>query len=90
MESDSPECYYRRVLVVPILDHMLNQMKIRFDEKSMVASKLLSIIPSVIVTLDEAAVPLCDLKFWETDLPTPHLLTVSLKRIFFNFNKIFI
>ena len=47
--TDTPEEYYRIVLAIPMLDTFISEMKLRFNKISITASKLMYLVPSIIV-----------------------------------------
>ena len=46
--SENPEEYYRRAIVIPLLDRLKQEMKFTFTKFSNQVSKLLYLIPSII------------------------------------------
>ena len=51
-EHNSVEEYYRRIVVLPLLDHLIQQMKERFGKTQSVVARLIKIVPSIVSTLD--------------------------------------
>ena len=82
ISADSPTEYYKRTIAIPILDHLLCELGSRFDNHQQTALQGLSIVPSVIVTLDPDACAsrfdaVCDL--YESDLPSPETFQSELR-----------
>ena len=48
-EGDSPETYYRRVFAIPFIDKLISELELRFTKLSPSASRLLLLIPTVIM-----------------------------------------
>ncbi len=78
--GDSPEAYYRRNIMVPFLDHILDEMRDRFGGIHQQIVKLLGLIPSIIATcnptlsIEEVAT------LYKTDLPSPPLVSTEYRR----------
>ena len=70
--AQTPSDYYRRTVTIPVLDHLISQMKSRFTEHQRTALLGLNLIPSILVAkqFDELedtprpleALYLCDLQ----------------------------
>ena len=72
--------YYKKVVTIPVLDHLHSELTTRFSEDSYIAYKGLYLIPSKIISLKSKGETWKDkfypfLKFYEDDLPSP--LTVD-------------
>ena len=71
-----PKSYYMRTVVLPFVNHLLSEMKTRFENRICVA--MFQLIPEMLAQNDEIDVD--SLRFWEMDLPSPHMLKVELQR----------
>ena len=79
VEHTSAEEYYRRTVVIPFLDGLLEQLRERFGSTQMMASKLMNLVPSVICSV--ANVNYDDLAgFYEEDLPNSALVATEVLR----------
>ncbi len=69
--------YYKRTIAVPFLDGFLMQLETRFASDSRPIQAILSLVPFVVTSLDDAACSSLveDLHFWDKDPPS----SVSLK-----------
>ena len=79
--ADSPSDYYRRLISIPFIDHLLSEMHSRFSSHQQTALLGLSVVPSVIVTLtaDECATKVGKLAdMYRADLPSPECLSSEL------------
>ena len=76
--ASSPLDYYRRNLVIPVLDEVISEFDARFSELSTTAGQLVGLVPSDIcereVSLDDAS------KLYANDLPSPELLDQEIDR----------
>ena len=77
-EASSVEEYYRRVVVIPFIDHIIQSLEDRFSPCSLIASSLLGIVPSVCCTrevcVDKA------IHQYISDLPSPELFPAEMRR----------
>ena len=48
-ECDTPKNYYRRVFAIPLIDQLISELELRFTKLSHFASRLLFLIPTVII-----------------------------------------
>ena len=48
-ECDTPKNYYRRVFAIPLIDKLISELELRFTKLSHFASRLLFLIPTVII-----------------------------------------
>lgn len=72
--AENPSDFFKRVITIPLLDHLLQEMKTRFATHQMIVLNGLCLVPAVLVQL-----PLADLKeklnslveLYKTDLPSP-------------------
>lgn len=77
-----PKCaksYFMRSVVLPLIDHLLLEMRTRFENRLSVG--MFQLIPDILArqnfVIDEDG-----LRFWEMDLPAPDMLTVRIYVIF--------
>ena len=77
-EASSVEEYYRRAVVIPFIDHIIQSLEDRFSPCSLIASSLLGIVPSVCCTrevcVDKA------IHQYISDLPSPELFPAEMRR----------
>lgn len=86
VEHSTVEEYYRRAIILPLLDHILQQMRERFSKSQIVASRLLHLIPSVLCAVEE--VHLDDVvETYKEDLPNHALVTSEIWRWRTKWNK---
>ena len=72
--ADTPSEYYCRSVLIPMLDHLLSEMKTRFTTHQKTALLGLCIVPSVMVTLpdEECTSKVSQLAdMYQDDLPSP-------------------
>jgi len=77
--AETPSQYVKRVITIPLLDHLLVEMRSRFSKQQVVALQGLSLVPSILVTLslpDNNIDKLVDL--YKKDLPSPGSLSSEL------------
>ena len=48
-ECDTPKNYYRRVFAIPLINQLISELELRFTKLSHFASRLLFLIPTVII-----------------------------------------
>ena len=76
--ASSPLDYYRRNLVIPVLDEVISEFDARFSKLSASAGQLVGLVPSVIcqreVNVEKAA------ELYTSDLPSPELLDQEADR----------
>lgn len=75
--SQTPKEYYRRIITIPLLDHMISEMSTRFTKHQQQALSGLVLIPSVIITkpLLEATRVVSEFgEMYSNDLPSPSSL----------------
>lgn len=74
-ELSCPKSYYMRSIVLPFINHILSEMKTRFENRSCVA--MFQLMPQTLAEnkfkIDEDS-----LRFWEMDLPSPNMLKVCI------------
>ena len=51
VEHVSTEEYYRRTVVIPSLDNLLEQLRERFGNTQIIASKLMNLVPSILCSV---------------------------------------
>ncbi|SMN02068.1 hypothetical protein SPONN_425 [uncultured Candidatus Thioglobus sp.] len=78
VDHTTAEEYYRRSVVIPLLDNLIVQMQERFGSSQTVASKLLDIVPSVMCNTESTFDDL--VAFYEDDLPNSSLIETELWR----------
>lgn len=79
VEHSTPEEYYRRSIILPLLDSLIQQMKDRFSKTQIVVAKLINLIPSVLCSTSNRA--LSDtINFYEADLPNPSVVSTEVWR----------
>ena len=79
--ADTPSEYFRRIISIPVLDHLISELKSRFSNHQRVALLGLSIVPSLFVSLESddhmsRFKTLSDL--YQDDLPSPECLESEL------------
>ena len=79
--ADTPGEYFRRTISIPVLDHLLSELRYRFGDQQRAALLCLSIVPSLFVSIESADhmsrfKALSDL--YEGDLPSPECLESEL------------
>ena len=79
--ADNPSEYYCRSISIPMLDHLLSEIKTRFITHQKTALLELCIVPSVMVTLpdEECASKVSQLAdMYQDDLPSPNSVLSEL------------
>ena len=79
--ADTPSEYYRRTITVPLLDHLISEMKSRFGKHQQTALLGLSIVPSVLVSIppeDLSSKVQQLVELYENDLPSPECVDSEL------------
>ena len=71
--ADTEETYFRRTVAIPVLDHLLNELRDRFQNAELAADGL-SLVPETLISTprDFPPVPhglLGLIRLWDTDLP---------------------
>ena len=79
VEHDSVEEYYRRTIILPLLDHLIQQMEERFGNTQILVAKLINLVPSVIITLTEISYNDV-VSFYSDDLPNPAVVVMEVMR----------
>ena len=79
VEHASAEEYFRRTVVIPFLDNLLEQLRERFGSTQMMASKLMCLVPSVICSVDNVNYKSL-VEFYEEDLPNSALVATEILR----------
>lgn len=74
----SPLEYYRRNLVIPVLDEILSEFNSRFSELSTSASQLVGLVPSVICVRDVNVEEIA--RLYTDDLPSSEMLDLEADR----------
>ena len=78
-EHNSVEEYYQRIVVLPLLDHLIQQMKERFGKTQRVVARLINLVPSIVSTLDHVCLEDLTL-FYSDDLPSIALVPTEVRR----------
>ena len=73
--STNTESHYR----ISFLDHLLEKMKVRFNEENRVGAEIFGLVPSLIVKRDDLSQMKKKLEFWQHDLPSPSSILFELK-----------
>ena len=79
--ADTPSEYYCRMLSIPLIDHLLSEMKSRFNTHQNTALLGLCIVPSVMVTLpsEQCSTMVSQLvDMYQDDLPSPDCIHTEL------------
>ena len=79
--ADTPSEYNCRTVTIPVIDHLLSEMKSRFGSHQKMALLGLSLVPSLLVSLepDQCASRVEELAdLYESDLPSPECLESEL------------
>ena len=79
--ADTLSEYYCRTISIPLLDHLLSEMKSRFGKYQQTALLGLSIVPSVLVSItpDDLSAKVQELgELYKCDLPSPDCLESEL------------
>ena len=79
--EDTPSEYYCRSLSIPLLDHLLSEMRSRFSSHQQTALLGLSLVPSVLVTIPAEEVSTKISQFVDMyvgDLPSPNCVDSEL------------
>ena len=77
-EASSVEEYYRRAVVIPFIDHIIQSLEDRFSPSSLIASRLLGIVPSVCCTREVCVNKAVNQ--YRSDLPSPELFPAEMRR----------
>ena len=78
--SETPKEHFRRNLAIPFIDHLKQEMDIRFSKEDRVGRAIFSLLPHNMLNI-EPELESCknELLFWENDLETPTALLAELK-----------
>ncbi len=79
IEHSSTEEYYRRSIILPLLDNLIQQMNDRFGSTQMIVAKLINLVPSVITTFTELSYEDAT-SFFKDDLPSSSLVPTEVWR----------
>ncbi len=79
IEHSSTEEYYRRSIILPLLDNLIQQMNDRFGSTQMIVAKLINLVPSVITTFTELSYEDAT-SFFKDDLPSSFLVPTEVWR----------
>ena len=78
VEHQTTEQYYCRTIIYPFLDNLKEQMRERFGSTQIIASKLISLVPSVISCNDVCYDDL--ITMYNDDLPNPSVVATEIMR----------
>ena len=76
--ASSPLDYYRRNLVIPVLDQVIGEFDARFSKLSSSAGQLMGLVPSVNCNREVNVGEVAEL--YDSDLPSPELLDQEADR----------
>ncbi len=79
IEHGSTEEYYRRSIILPLLDSLIQQMNDRFGSTQMIEAKLINLVSSVITTFTELSYEDAT-SFFKDDLPSSSLVPTEVWR----------
>ncbi len=79
IEHSSTEEYYRRSIILPLLDNLIQQMNDRFGSTQMIVAKLINLVPSVITKFTELSYEDAT-SFFKDDLPSSSLVPTEVWR----------
>ena len=71
VEAETSEIYYRRTLTIPFLDHLISQLKERFNPHAKTAALGLGLVPSVMASRSTDIDVHNLVELYESDLPCP-------------------
>ena len=75
--AETPLIYYKRVLIIPLLDTIISEITVRSEKTHCIAGKVLCLVPSIIC--DEDSTKFQELvKMYESDLPNPDAVDQEL------------
>ena len=77
--ADSPESYYRRNVMIPLLNHILVEMKERLGTTQQTKIRLLGLIPSIASSYQLSSISESG-KVFDSYLPCPQLLEMEFCR----------
>ena len=75
--AETPSEYFRRTISIPLLDHLLSEMKLCFSSHQQTALLGLSVVPSVMASLstEEYTTRVSELAdMYQDDLPSPNCI----------------
>ena len=75
----TPVQYFQRSLCIPLMDHLIAQMDTYFSEIQMNVSKLMCLVPEVLVSSSDATIDAA-IQFYRDDLVSPDVVDVELVR----------
>ena len=81
MPASNPSEYYRRIITVPILDHLLAELDRRFSSHQKTALQGVYLVPSVLVTEDLSTVSSVVMEvgeLYDVDLPNSSSLSSEI------------
>ena len=78
--AETPSVYYRRSISIPLLDHLLSEMDVRFTTHHQTALYGMCLVPSVLITIgfEEAKAKVTDLaEMYKEDLPPQGIIQLQ-------------
>ena len=75
----TPVNYFQRSLCIPLMDHLITHMDKNFSEIQMNISKLMCLVPEVLVSSSDATIDAA-IPFYRDDLVSPDVVDVELVR----------
>ena len=76
----SPKEYYRRSVVIPFLDYLISELKVRFSETQRKASKLLCLAPNMVNESDKRLIETISETYYAEDLPSRSTLDTDYRK----------
>ena len=81
VDSSTPEEYYCRSVILPFLDHLITDMKARFNGTATAASQVLSLVPEVVVEQEDPTTKIAQLgEIYAADLPNLTTLSTDIRK----------
>ena len=81
VECSTPEEYYRPSVILPFLDHLIMDMKARFNSTATAASLVLSLVSEVLVEKEDPIAKIAQLReIYVADLPNPTTLSTDIRK----------
>ena len=75
----APVQYFQRSLCIPLMDHLIDQLDTYFSEIQMNVSKLMCLVPEVLVSSSDARID-ATIQFYRDDLVSPDVVDVEFVR----------
>ncbi|PFX24174.1 52 kDa repressor of the inhibitor of the protein kinase [Stylophora pistillata] len=81
VQTQTPSDYYKRAVAIPLLDHLLSEMKTYLNPTNdAVLSSLFNLLPELVAVRDRNPDIGAALEFYENNLASPHVVDVELLR----------